>query len=292
MRFGGLNRANILILDVLLFTNVAVTSAQQITGRVMDAVTGAPLVGSAIRLPAAQRFVLTNRDGIFRLPSLVNGKHEISVDHIGYASVLLQVEATDSAQHLEIKLEPQPVVLERITVVHDRLEERRKRAGNYSRVFTREEILAATTSNPVSFLEKEGGLKTTICPQSYADAGAICVMGGMSSMSSASRSAARRRGGMSQNIALRVVPVIVYIDDRLVGSLQTSNGGYILEQYALQDLYRIETYEFSGRVVRAYTLGYMHRMTGARSFVDDVIWQHADAIADQERARTIRQEPQ
>jgi hypothetical protein len=281
LRTGGSNRANILIISAGLLACAQSAIAQQVAGRVVDAVTGAPLVGSVVRIPALQQFVLTNRDGIFRLPARAAGAREISIDHLGYATRLVEFDSTAS-QLLEIKLEPQPVVLERLTVLHDRLEERRKRGWEYSQVFTREDILSATTSNPVDFLQLKGGLKTVPCPAVYANQSAVCVL-----QSTTDPRMQPRRRSSSGNVARRFVPIIVFVDDQPIAP-RGFHGGDLLQAYALQDFYRIETYEFGGHIVRAYTNGYMQRMTGARAFVDNVIWQHADAIADQERARPIR----
>jgi hypothetical protein len=73
----------------------------------------------------------------------------------------------------------------------------------------------------------------------------------------------------ARNIIQRVVPIIVYVDDQPIGvsytnenRIRVNNAGDVFQGFALQDLYRIETYEFGGRIVRAHTVGYIQRMTG------------------------------
>ncbi len=106
------------VVGILLWT--AQLSAQDtgtITGRVVDAVTLAPLSGANVLLVGTQRGTLTRADGGFLLSGVPAGTHRVQASLIGYASAVEEVTVTAGASAaVQFSLQPQAVALEEVVV--------------------------------------------------------------------------------------------------------------------------------------------------------------------------------
>lgn len=75
-----------LFLACMLMTASMAFAQRQITGTVLDAETGEPLVGVAVRVPGTKAGVATNADGKFSL-NLPSGKKTLSFSYMGMATI-------------------------------------------------------------------------------------------------------------------------------------------------------------------------------------------------------------
>jgi TonB-dependent receptor len=89
-----------------------------IKGRITDSSTGEPLIGAAIVVEGEQIAAISDLDGYFVLSGLVPGKtYNIQVSYIGSKTAYLQgIKASNEAQPMEIKLEPDTQALSGATV--------------------------------------------------------------------------------------------------------------------------------------------------------------------------------
>ena len=90
-------------------------------GKVIDAVTGAPLAGASVESPALGN-TLTNEDGIFELKGTRPGSYEIRVSNVGYRSCDTLIRILGN--------EPITIPLQRINLFMQPIEVRALRAGD------------------------------------------------------------------------------------------------------------------------------------------------------------------
>jgi hypothetical protein len=208
-----------------------------LTGRVLDAATGKPVGQALVSVSGVRRAVPTDSTGAFRIEGVREGRHTLSVSRLGYAGLETEVAVT-SGSGAEIRLTPEPMVLERLNVYADRLESRRRTVPVPVRAMKREEILAAGGSS-VAQLVSSRFVNRMSCPnRSY---NCTWVRG-------------------------RAQPVAVFIDE-----IPVSWGLEQLETYHPQDVYLIESYGH-GRMIRVYTTQYMEWLTRTRRSPDPLIF--------------------
>lgn len=88
-----------------------------LTGKVVDAETGAPLPGANVTLADASGGTYTNQAGQFSFNQLLSGRHELIFSYVGYEPVRIEIMISkDGQQHEHIALPPrafsiQPVVV-------------------------------------------------------------------------------------------------------------------------------------------------------------------------------------
>lgn len=200
----------------------------ELSGRVVDGNTGAPVAQAVVALPALRRQAVTDAEGRFRLDRVPAGEHAVEVKRLGYANLKRFWTAAPGGEPTELRLLPQPMVLERVTVVEDRLERRRRRVPTTVRTIRSEEILLSGTYDAADLVKRH--VHVVPCPASFKVDD--CVI---------------RRGGQMVGISLT-------IDERpAFGGLED------LELYDPQDIHLIEVYG-RGTAVRAYTNEFMRRL--------------------------------
>jgi iron complex outermembrane receptor protein len=100
---------------VLLATPLAAQGPARLTGRVVDAVTLAPIANAEIR--AGELLASSAADGGFTLGSVPPGRVELRVRRIGYAPLRRAIELVPGLeQSVSLALDPVPVRLDSITV--------------------------------------------------------------------------------------------------------------------------------------------------------------------------------
>lgn len=78
------------------------------TGTVLDAATGEPLVGAIIELENTGTKAYTGLDGQFSFENLTQGEYNVKVNYISYKEALLnKLTITQLANSVEIKLNPE-----------------------------------------------------------------------------------------------------------------------------------------------------------------------------------------
>jgi hypothetical protein len=117
-------RAGALLVAALAVLAFAAGSAQaqttgRITGRVQDSETGAPLGGARLSVEALSVEVLTTDEGRFVLAGLPVGDVDLSVDLVGYASLILQGINVRAGRATELTIALDPTSLEIAPLVVD-----------------------------------------------------------------------------------------------------------------------------------------------------------------------------
>lgn len=110
---------------IFLLIAPAAAAAQttgSIIGRVVDAATGAPLVGADIRLERLPHRVTTGPDGRFVIGAVPPGERDVRIEHLGYRAVVMQrvPVRTGTAAEIRVSMENAPVAIEALIVRADR----------------------------------------------------------------------------------------------------------------------------------------------------------------------------
>jgi hypothetical protein len=199
-----------------------------------------------VGLSGADWGTLTDRQGLFRLPDVPSRAETYVFEMLGYAETTFVANAAVDG-HLDIRLAPDPVILEGIEVIADRFESRRNATATSVRAFDREQLLASSALDVMNLLEQRFGLRRTPCP------------GG------AGRGIARRGGLFSTPsqydcawVRGRPAPVTVCIDE-----MPILGGMDFLVGYQPHELYMVEVYG-QGRQIRLYTNQFMERASRTR----------------------------
>jgi hypothetical protein len=132
---------------VLLAAFAAPPAAAQervdLSGRVLDGTTEAPVAGAEIRIPSLRVGAVADREGRFVLGRIPVGTYHVHVGRLGYTEVIEQV-VVNGGEPVEVHLLPQPLVLEGLTVALTSLDRRTRRVGFTHRLVTRERLVASS----------------------------------------------------------------------------------------------------------------------------------------------------
>lgn len=205
-------------------------------GVVRDELTGTGLNGARLRFAELRRGTLSLEGGGFEFQDVPVGVHTLTVEHYGFQSMEATIDVREGMSAFVLELSPNPVMLDGITVVGDRLalmetrlQSRRRAYPLTTRAFEQSELLRSPARDLLDFLNVETSLAPMACDRSRA--GSWCIL---------------RRG--------RTIEPIVYIDEaRVIGGLDQ------LSTYQPHDLYLVEVYS-QGLEIRAYTHFFMERM--------------------------------
>lgn len=193
-----------------------------LTGVVVDAGSGVELPGAAISLIDRARPAYADGEGRFSVRDLRPGLHSLTVVQLGYDTLRVEVEVGADPAPLTLRLTPDPVVLERVTALVDRMERYRNRLATSVRVFDQSRLRASGSFDVLEFVRARSGLRPTRCPSVFAMAPCAVVRG-------------------------RPVEVQVVVDGtRLVAGLD------VLATLRPDELHTLEVIG-GGRLVRAYT---------------------------------------
>lgn len=247
-RMTGLGR----VLQYMLFAGLvlstpAALAAQEkapdkgrvdVVGFVTDGVTGGPLSGVLVEIEALDRSAFTNKEGRFVLKGVTRGTFTVRARQLGYEEWKGELNASDDRMQLDIALEADPVLLEEIRVVSDRIERRRKGTAVSVFAYEADELNASAAFDVRDFVRTR--LFVVSCPASYI--ANDCVL---------------RRG--------RPIVPRVYIDEvRLLGGFE------FLGLYNPNELYLVEVYD-SGSQIRVYTKAFAERLALGQERVSPIL---------------------
>lgn len=201
----------------------------RIAGVVVDVSTEAPLEGAFVAVEATEWGSLTAGDGRFTLCRIDSGLHVVTAERLGYETVTLNVEAGPSAGPVEIRMKPDPILLEGLEIVSDRFDRRRRATARTVWAYDQQELAKAVHWSAADFVDSRPGVFTAPCGVER------CIY---------------RRGEY-------VNPTVVLDEFQLVG------GWADLEMLPISHLYMIEVYG-RGTHIRAYTHRFMERAAKAR----------------------------
>jgi hypothetical protein len=210
-------------------TPAAETLRTTLSGRVLDASTGAHLEGAFVEVLGSSRIAISDADGRVSM-QLQPGEQTFRIRLIGYEELTTTLHLPPGTLLHEFAMNPRPVVLEAIHVVDDQIRQRRNAVPMSVFVLNRRQLLV-TGGSAADIVLRRTGLVRVECPH-YVLTLAPCAL-----------------------IRGEAQPVAVHIDDRI-----SFAGLDELETYQPQELYMIEIYG-GGRFVRAYTTRYMEYVT-------------------------------
>lgn len=212
-----------------------------ISGAVVAEGTSAEIPGAAILLSDRAAPVVADRRGRFTLPDVRPGRHSVIVTQLGYDTLWAELEIGPDPAPLTLRLEPDPVVLERVTATVDRMARRRNAIGTSVRVFDRVALQTSPARSVIEHIQRGSILRLTRCP-------------GFVALSPC----ARVRG--------RATEVQVYVDGaRVVGGLD------LLASYPPDEIYTAEVIG-GGRVIRVYTTWFMETIAEGRRIPDGFLF--------------------
>lgn len=224
-------------------------------GKVVDAETGMPLHGVFVS-EAGDDGYLTHEDGSFALPVWPYGFYTLTVEVLGYETTEVEVPGPNPDPFV-IRISPDPIQLEELTVLVDRFERRRRRVSVAVRAFDRDQLLRAPATDVVDWVSGQYGLVTSFCANTTRPVATLASLRSGALMDEG-QECVMRRG--------RWVRPTVYIDDvRSLGGLDE------LRTYRPQDLYTIEVYN-RGTAIYAYTPWFVERVLKGRRSLTPVLF--------------------
>jgi len=203
--------------------------AAHIVGLVIDGSTEAPLEGAYVSVAASDWGSLTTDDGRYLLCEIGSGTHVVTAERLGYETLIVAIEANASGSPVQLRMRPDPILLEGLEIVTNRFERRRRASAHIVRAYDQEELASSPYWTAADFVDSRPGVFTTPC-------------------------------GINRCIYSRgsVVEPTVYLDEfPLIG------GWIQLESLPTSQLYMIEVYR-RGTHIRAYTHGFMERAAKIR----------------------------
>ena len=204
----------------------------ELVGTVVDADNGQALTGAWVSLVGSEWGSVTDDRGRFRIPDMDGGPLALSVEQLGYETLMWEGEAAEGDGLLELELTPQPLVLQGLQVVTDRFRSRRNAIATSVFAYDLNDLTTTAQRTALDFISLRAG--------------------------SASVSCAGRRGDTCLIVRGRVVEPVVYIDEApFLGGLD------YLDSLAPYELYMIEIFG-GGRHIRAYTPRFMERAAKQR----------------------------
>ena len=237
-------RSSILVTIVALaLGNASAAEAQKndnekfrVSGRITDKESGAPVRTAVIRFEDLQRAVVTDSLGRFVLEKMPKGTHYAEVSRLGYVPAMEFVQVIADHDSMFIGLVPQPLVLEAVTAISNRLERRRNRVASMVRAFDVKR-LATSTVDLKQFLT------------SYAAPITSCPVG--------------RTRGMDDNCVIargNYRPLRVYLNEMPI-------FGAPLELYYPGEFELVEYYPASN-MIRLYTTAFLERVAKGKAHLD------------------------
>jgi hypothetical protein len=205
-----------------------------VTGVVVDVESNAPIAGALVELPDAGRKMVTNVEGRFVFLDIPAGEQLWRIQMLGYAT-WEERTAVGHLDALRIGLLPRPVELERISVVVDRLEARRRLATVNVVAVDREELVSSTRGSATDVVRSRIPYITTRCEGSDLDMPwEFCI---------------KYRGG--------VVRPVVFLDERRVPM-------EVIFFFHPAELYAVEIYggalgRYAAPQIRIYTTDFLKR---------------------------------
>ena len=136
-----------------------------LTGRILDALTGRPVVAAVIKVPELARWAQSNLDGRFQFADFPPGTWEISFEQLGYRTSQGAVTVSEG-NGLQIHMEPDPVALEGLRVrsrSEQILARRRLRTMYPVEHISPRDIAEAVNPDPTAIFRRHSHFPVSIC---------------------------------------------------------------------------------------------------------------------------------
>ena len=80
----------IVVALLLFFPSLALSQSATLTGKVVDAATGEPLIGANVLLVGKSKGTTTNLDGLYTIKDLTAGNYDLQVSYVSYTKKLVK----------------------------------------------------------------------------------------------------------------------------------------------------------------------------------------------------------
>ena len=128
-----------------------------LTGKITDAITGEPIAGASIYFSDIKAGGISNEAGIYKLQHFPSGSYLMEVSHLGYASVIEQVELRGD-QVKDFVLRPSIVENEEVTVTGVSNATMVKRSPIPVDILKRQDLFQSAATNLIDALSKTPGV--------------------------------------------------------------------------------------------------------------------------------------
>jgi hypothetical protein len=193
-----------------------------LTGVVLDANNLQPLRAARVRVPSAEVDVLTDAEGRFVGPEVETGTYGAVVSLLGYRQNAQIFTIAPGEPEPQVLLEPNPVLLQALTVTAKRLERRARASGAALMGFDHDFLLASNEHDATRLVVQMAHVQAVPCGAFSTGGAPDCVV--------------------VRGVAQRAC---VLIDD-------TPASFGELSMYRPRELYRVEVYK-GGEAILAYT---------------------------------------
>jgi len=107
------------LLALLLFTCTAVyLQAQSVSGRLVDAESGEPLIGASVIIDALGKGASSNFDGYFMIPNVPAGTHTMKISYVGYGTTDREIQVGGDENNMGVlKIASTAIGLNEVQVV-------------------------------------------------------------------------------------------------------------------------------------------------------------------------------
>lgn len=211
--------------------------ARVVQGRVIDARTMAPVANAYVGQTESPRGVVTDSMGLFLLSLEADLAPLIRVVQMGYAVLQTAVPEGGEGRLLNVLLVPDPVQIDGLTVLTERLADRRRGPYGIGEVLLREQLLTESGGSGIDLVRRTLPFVQPCGPETEA----LC-MGGRSGMS----------GPREVTVCLDGNKLPSEVIETMLGTVDP------------RGLYMVEIYSRVGEV-RMYSPSYMQRLIEAGS---------------------------
>lgn len=253
MRTSSPIALSILLLPLTLSAQTAAATVE-VTGRVLDAATNAPVDGAVVELRDVHRKVLSDTAGRFVLRGIAPGTHQWVISRLGYAAWDESTEVADGDE-FTVGLLPRPETLEGITAVTSQLETRRRASGVMVRSVDHDVLRLSAAPSMLEAVGDYLGVRGRPCGpdgQTSPRPGPEIAPGDAQPGTGAGpeKKCAYVRG--------ELIEPDVYVDER-----RAANSLADLENFRPENIYTVESYH-GGAMIRVITVGFAEQLARGR----------------------------
>ncbi len=134
-----------------------------IYGTVTDSLTGRPIADAAVGFKPAYKAVMTDSLGRFVIRGLESASQRVTVEQLGYEDQTLDIHASDPVLQVDVRLNPDPVVLKALPVIVRDYRRALKRMS-VGKVYERRELMGMNLAELGSVLRQMGAIQVAIRP--------------------------------------------------------------------------------------------------------------------------------
>jgi TonB-linked SusC/RagA family outer membrane protein len=164
-----------LVMVGLLFSISALAQQKTVEGRVLDNVSGTPLVGASVAVKGTEIGVLTNATGRFTI-AVPNGATQLTISYSGYASTDVNI----SSDKLEVKLSVSSSSLADVVVIGYGTSRKKDLTGSVATLSTKDFVKGALTTPEQLIQGKVAGVQITSNSGAPGAGSTIRIRGGSS----------------------------------------------------------------------------------------------------------------